>query len=81
MSQSRRGSFIEAVINVMIGMGISMTANTFIFPLFGWHISAVDNLKISVIYTVISIVRSYCVRRWFNGMIQRAAARIDGDAS
>lgn len=74
MSQSRKGSFIEALINVAIGYGINMTANFLIFPLFGWHISLRDNLILGVFYTAISIARSYAIRRWFNGLIKRVAA-------
>jgi hypothetical protein len=73
MSQSRRGSLIEAMINVAIGYGVNMTANFLIFPLFGWHISLRDNIMLGVFYTVISIVRSYCIRRWFNGLIKKVS--------
>jgi len=79
MSQTRRGSFVEAVINVLIGLWINMAANVLIFPHFGWHITAEQNIKLGIIYTAISIVRSYCIRRWFNQMIVKAAHRITGD--
>jgi hypothetical protein len=77
MTQTRKGSLIEAIINVLIGFGINFAANMLIFPLFGWHISVHDNLVLGVIYTAISIARSYCIRRWFNGMIRKAAEKID----
>lgn len=67
MSQTRKGSAFEAVMNVSVGFGINFTANALIFPLFGWHISVSDNILLGAIYTVISLVRSYCIRRWFNG--------------
>jgi hypothetical protein len=35
MTQSRRGSLIEAIINVLIGFDINFTANALLFPLFG----------------------------------------------
>ena len=66
MSQTRRQSLIEAVINVVVGLGVSMALNFAIFPLFGWHISLQQNLSLGVIYTVVSIARSYCLRRVFN---------------
>lgn len=71
MSQSRRGSAFEAVMNVLVGFGINYFANLAIFPLFGMHISLSDNLLMGAIYTVISVVRSYCIRRWFNGFKRR----------
>ncbi|RQO38647.1 hypothetical protein DBR37_01770 [Herminiimonas sp. KBW02] len=77
MSQSKRGSLIEAIINVLIGFAINFSANALIFPLFGWHLSAATNLKLGLIYTAISIARSYCIRRWFNSMIKKAAQKIE----
>jgi hypothetical protein len=37
-----------------------------IFPLFGWEISTSQNIILVIFYTVISIVRSYALRRIFN---------------
>lgn len=71
--QSRKGSLIEACINVVIGYGISFTANAVVLPLYGFHISITQNLSIGAIFTVISIVRSYIIRRYFNKLILRAA--------
>jgi hypothetical protein len=75
MSQTRRGSFIEALINVAIGFSINYLANLIIFPMFGMHISLQDNVILGLVYTGISVARSYAIRRWFNGMIVRAAGR------
>lgn len=76
MSQTRLGSFIEAWINVAIGFGINFIANLCIFPLFGFHITLSENIVLGLLYTLISVVRSYCVRRWFNERIRRAAERL-----
>lgn len=70
--QSRVGSLVEALVNVLIGYSINFTANMLIFPLFGWNISAKQNLALGVIYTAISIARSYAIRRWFNHLIIKA---------
>ena len=43
-------------------------ANLLIFPLFGFHISLGANFVMGLIYTAISLVRSYVLRRWFNGL-------------
>lgn len=66
MSQTRTGSIIEAIANVCIGFWINFTANMLIFPLFGFHISPGANFVMGLLYTVISIVRSYVLRRVFN---------------
>lgn len=64
--QTRKQSLFEAIINVMVGLGVSMALNFAIFPAFGWHISLQQNLTLGVIYTIVSIARSYCLRRFFN---------------
>jgi len=64
--QSRRGSFAESLVNVAIGYGIAVGAQIAIFPMFGIIVPLHDNLAIGAIFTVISIVRSYTLRRAFN---------------
>lgn len=81
MDQTRLGSFIEACINVLIGFAINFVANLVILPLIGFHITVGQNLFIGVLYTVISVARSYCVRRWFNNRIRQAAQRMAATAS
>lgn len=66
MGQTRRGSLLESLVNIVVGYSINFTANLLIFPLFGWHISPRENLTLGVIYTGISLVRSYGLRRLFN---------------
>lgn len=74
--QTRLGSFIEVCINIAIGFTINFVMNLTIFPLFGWNISIGENLLLGVIYTVVSVIRGYMVRRYFETRIQRAAKRI-----
>ena len=66
MTQSRRGSFIEAWVNVLIGYSINTLANFLVLPLFGFHVTAGAALGIGIIFTVISVCRSYAIRRLFN---------------
>ena len=64
--QSKRQSLIESFVNVAIGYGVALMSQILIFPLFGIHIPLASNLAIGAIFTVISIARSYAVRRVFN---------------
>lgn len=66
MSQSRRQSMIEAVINVVVGYGIAVAAQVLIFPFFGIRVSVADNLTIGLLFTIVSLARSYMLRRLFN---------------
>lgn len=64
--QSKTQSFIESIANVVIGYTIALLTQLAVFPLFGLNASLSDNLVIGGIFTVVSIVRSYYVRRAFN---------------
>ena len=66
MTQTRKQSAIEAAANILVGYTISILANFAIFPIFGWDISLGQNLLLGVFYTVVSFVRSYCIRRFYN---------------
>jgi hypothetical protein len=64
--QSRTMSLIEALANVLVGYGVAVTTQVMVFPLFGLHASLDQNLAIGLIFTVVSLVRSYALRRLFN---------------
>lgn len=68
MSQSKGMSFVESWVNVAIGFGINFTANMLVLPLFGFHVTAAQSFGIGIIFTFISVGRSYLIRRWFNGL-------------
>lgn len=66
--QSRVDSFMEALTNIAIGLVISMAANAVFIPLATGHpLPLHSNAALGVIYTLISLVRSYAIRRAFNG--------------
>ena len=70
--QSRLASFTESIVNIAIGYGVAVASQLAIFPLFGIHIPLSDNLAIGAWFTVISLARSYVVRRVFNARHGRA---------
>ena len=65
--QTRKISFVESWVNVLVGFTINYCANLVILPLFGFHVALKTNFWLGVIYTFISLVRSYTIRRWFAG--------------
>ena len=68
MKQSRRMSLIEALSNVAIGYGVAVLTQMAVFPLFGLQVSLSDNLLIGALFTLVSVARSYAVRRMFERM-------------
>lgn len=80
MTQSRLSSLIEAVLNVAIGFVVSLVLTAIVLPAYGHQVTLSQNLQITAIFTVASIARSYCIRRWFNARIKRAALRLAQEA-
>jgi hypothetical protein len=69
MAQTQLGSFIEASANIVVGFVVNFTANLLILPAFGFRsLTFKTNFEIGLLYTVISLARSYVLRRWFNGL-------------
>lgn len=66
IGQKKSHSFIEVCINTTIGYIIAIATQIIVFPFFDITVSHSQNLQIGLIFTVISIVRSYIMRRVFN---------------
>ncbi len=64
--QTRLESLIEAAINVVLGYTIALGAQLLVFPWFNIHIPMSSNIAIGIIFTLVSLVRSYALRRLFN---------------
>ena len=64
--QSKKQSAIESLTSTTIGIIIGIVLNLTILPIFGYPVSVVDSLWISAIFTAVSVIRSYVVRRIFN---------------
>jgi membrane protein implicated in regulation of membrane protease activity len=81
MTQSRLESLIEAFFNILIGYFVALGSQLLIFPLFNIHIGLGTNLLIGLWFTVISLIRSYVIRRWFNRRLHNAAHRMAQELS
>lgn len=74
MKQSRLMSAVEAVTNVAVGFGVAVLTQALVFPLFGIHATMGEHLAIGGVFTVVSVVRSYALRRLFEAVRVRGAA-------
>lgn len=68
MKQPKLMSFIESLVNILVGFGISLVAQMIFLPMLGVEISFTQNFVFAVIMTVISIARSYLLRRLFEAL-------------
>ena len=64
MRQSRLMSLVEAVANVVVGLMVALATQIVVFPILGLA-SLGQNLKLAFVFTGVSILRSYALRRLF----------------
>ena len=61
-------SLVETITNVAIGLIVSFLSQVAIFKYYDIHISLAQNLEMTLYFTVVSIIRSYVLRRFFNSI-------------
>jgi hypothetical protein len=81
MKQSRLMSLVESLANVLVGYGVAVATQILVFPLFGLAVTITENLLIGLIFTVVSIVRSFALRRGFEALRVRQSARASSTIS
>jgi len=64
--QSKIKSLTESIVNTFVGMCISFIVQVLIYPILNIQVSINQNIIITFVFTVVSILRSYIIRRIFN---------------
>ena len=65
--QTKLQSLLESCLNIGSGFVISLIVWSYlVVPVWGLQVDMVDNLNITALFTVVSVVRSYLWRRFFN---------------
>jgi len=76
VNQTKLESFIESSTNTAIGFGTAFLTWQFIAaPYMGYRVTLHDNLVITSIFTVVSVLRGYLCRRFFNAGLHRVVHR------
>ena len=65
MKQTKRKSLIESVIQTIIGLGTSILIQVILYPMMGIPVTFSQNIIITLVFFLVSIVRGYFVRRIF----------------
>ena len=65
MRQSRVMSLVESMANVVVGYAVAVVTQILIFPAFGLQTTLAQNLKMGAVFTIVSLGRSYALRRFF----------------
>lgn len=64
--QTRLQSLLECLLNIAIGMLVAFGAQLVVFPALGIPVTLAQNGLITRAFTVVSLVRSYALRRLFS---------------
>ena len=72
MNQSKLSSLLETCLSIAIGFVVSLALTAYVMPAYGHHVTMGQNLQITGIFTVASIIRGYYVRRFFNWLHVRS---------
>lgn len=81
MNQSKRESLVEALLNTLIGYIVALMFWPVVCYLYDITYSHGQNLGVTALFSVVSIVRAYIVRRYFNARLKRAASSIASNYS
>ncbi len=79
MKQTRVMSLLEAIANVVVGYGVAVTTQMLVFPVFGLQTTLAQNLKMGAVFSIVSIIRSFALRRVFEAI--RVANHSGGHAA
>ena len=64
--QSKKQSIIESVTNTVIGLVTSFLIQLIIYPLLDIPVSISQNIIITFVFFIVSVLRGYLIRRYFN---------------
>lgn len=73
MGQTKRHSWMEAWVNVAVGSVVALGTQLLVFPRYGIHIPFTTDLWLTFWFTLVSLARSYVLRRCFNKVTLRKA--------
>ena len=68
MNQTKFHSAVEIGTSTTIGYIVAVCSQMIIFPMFGLEVAFHDNFIIAAWFTVVSLIRGYMVRRYFNNL-------------
>ncbi|WP_429725701.1 DUF7220 family protein [Aquimarina litoralis] len=64
--QTKKESLVESLANVTVGFLVTILSLHIIFPLLGIESHSGKNILITIYLTVLSVLRNYILRRYFN---------------
>ena len=78
VGQSKIESLIESIINTSLGFLVALITQILIYPLFDIDVTMGDQALLALIFTAVSLVRGYIVRRYFNTYFKHTVIYLSG---
>lgn len=69
--QSRSASVLEALTGTVVGFLLAIWVQRLLFPALGHDLALAENALVAAVFTVLSLTRSYALRRLFNAIGER----------
>ena len=66
MYQSKKMAAAEVLFNSVIGFLMGVASQLLIFPVMSISVTISENIILTLYFTVVSIIRTYIIRRIFN---------------
>ena len=66
--QSRSASLFETLTGTVTGFVLSVCVQRALFPALGHDLALAENIVVAFVFTAVSILRGYTVRRLFNAL-------------
>lgn len=64
--QTKKHSLIESITQTVIGLATSFLVQILIYPMLNIPVSLKQNVIITIVFFLVSLIRGYFVRRFFN---------------
>ena len=71
--QSRSASVLEALTGTVVGFLLAIWVQRLLFPALGHDLALEENALVAAVCTLLSLMRSYCLRRLFNAIGERCS--------
>jgi hypothetical protein len=70
MKQTKKQSIIESITQTVIGLVTSLLIQLILYPLLKIPVTLSQNLIITFVFFLVSIIRGYFIRRLFNNKLK-----------
>jgi branched-subunit amino acid transport protein len=69
--QSRSASAFETLTSTVLGFLLSIWVQRLLFPALGHDLALTENMVVALVFTAVSLLRGYAIRRTFNALQDR----------